>query len=342
MSKVIIGTGHDLPATVLTNDDLERMGVGYDRARSGKSLDEWAMERVGVHSRHRVAPGEGTSDMGARAATRALDDAGIKASDLDLIVMSTFSSDYRSPSSAALLQGLLGARCKFFQIDAACPGFVDATICAAALMEAMRLETCLVVSSDASSTYCAPDNFMVQCLFGDGAGAVVLKNMPGSSYGIRSHYTAGNGKMGEALWVPGGGTREPVTPEMVAAGRRYALWAYKEVYPFAVQKMTEATQIAAERAGWDVDDAAWVIPHQAGRNIIVDSARRLEQPLEKYVINMDHTGNTSGASIPIALDETNKAGKLKDGDKILLPAMGAGLAWGALGLVWYDYKLSRN
>ncbi|MBI4769128.1 MAG: beta-ketoacyl-ACP synthase 3 [Chloroflexi bacterium] len=338
MSKVIIGTGHDLPAQMLTNDDLERIGVGYDRSRSGKTLDEWAMERVGVRSRHRVAPGEGTSDMGTRAAQRALDDAGLRASDLGLIVMSTFSSDYRAPASAGLLQANLGARCKFFQLDAACPGFVDGVITASALMDALEVEYALVVSSDAVSQYCAPDNFMVQCLFGDGAGAAVLRNAPGSAYGVKGMYSAGDGSMGRYLWIPGGGTKEPVSEAMVASGRQYAIWAYKEVYPFAVQKMTESAQFAAQRAGWELDEVAWVIPHQAGRNIIVASARRLEMPEEKFVINMDHTGNTSGASIPIALDETNQAGKLKDGDKLLMPAMGAGLAWGGLAVVWQDYR----
>lgn len=341
MSKVIIGTGHYLPEWRLTNDDLEALGMGYNRARSGKSLDQWAMERVGVSVRHRIRPGEGSSDLGTRSAQQALDDAGVTVNDLGVMVVSTFTSDHRAPSSAGIVQANLGARCKFFQLDAACPGFVDGVIMASALMDYMQVEYALVVSTDAVSQYLDPDDFMMNVLFGDGSGAAVLKNMPGSPYGLKAFYSAGDGAQGKALWVPGGGTKEPVSAEMLANRRQYAIWQHKAVYPFAVTHMTEATQIAADRAGWDLDDVTWIVPHQAGRNIILDSAKLLELPPEKYIINMDHTGNTSGASIPIALDEANRAGKLKDGDKLIMPAMGAGLAWGSLAAVWYDHKAAR-
>lgn len=334
MSKVIIGTGSDLPEWALTNDALEALGVGYDRSRSGKTLEQWSLERVGVQVRHRVRPGEGPSDMGTRAAQRALDDAGLQASDVGLMVMATFSSDYRTPPSAALVQANLGCRCKFIQIDAACSGFVDATITAAGLMDALDVENALVIGSDANSLYCAPDDFMAHCIFGDGAGAVVLRNMPGSPYGLKAYSGGGDGSRGKYVWLPGGGSKEPMSEKVLAEKRQYIQWAHKEVGVFAAEKMAESALAVAERAGWGLDDVTWFIPHQAGRNVILAVSRLLEQPEDRFFINIDHTGNTSAASIPIALDEINRAGKLKDGDRLIMPAAGVGMAWGALAVVW--------
>lgn len=280
--------------------------------------------------------------MGTRASQRALDDAGLKPSDLDLLVLSTFTSDYRVPSSAALVQANLGATCKFFQIDAACSGFVDVVITASALLEYMDLETALLVSTDAHSQYFAPDDFMGLGVFGDGAGAAILRRQPVSIYGIRAHYTGADGSKGMLTWVPGGGTKEPISEKVLAEKRHYGTWAHREIYPLAVEKMVYSTQVAAERAGWDLDDVDLFIPHQAGRNIILDAAHRLEQPEDKFVIVIEETGNTSGASIPIALDMANRAGRLKDGAKIITPAIGAGLAWGALALVWKDNRPLGN
>lgn len=342
MSAVIVGTGHDLPEWVLTNDELEAMGVGYDRTRSGKSLDQWVRERAGIRSRHRVRPGEGTSDIGTRAAQRALGDAGLDASDLGLIVMATSSSDYRTPPSAALVQANLGARCKFFQLDAGCTGFVDANIMASALMDVMAVEYALVISCDVLSQFCAPDDFISHCVYGDGGGAAILRHVPDSPYGLRAHHAGSDGSKGKLVWVPGGGTKEPISETMVAHRRHYAVWDHKEVYSFAVRNMTEVSRVVAERAGWGLDEVTWFVPHQPGRNIIVDVARRLDQPLDRFIINIDHTANTSAGTIPIALDEANRAGTFKDGDKLILPAVGVGLAWGALAMVWYDYRPERD
>ncbi|MBI4314420.1 MAG: beta-ketoacyl-ACP synthase 3 [Chloroflexi bacterium] len=338
MSAVIIGTGHDLPEQVVTNDELEAMGVGYDRARAGgKSLDEWVMARTGVHLRHRARLGvEGSSDFGTRAAQKALAMAGLKGSDLDLIIMSTYTSDHRAPNSAAIMQDNLDATCKFLQLDGACPGFVDAVILADAMMQFMNVHTALVVSSDITTLYCLPTDFMMMTTFGDGAGAAVLRREPGSPYGVKAHVTGTKGSIGKALWVPGGGTKEPPSFEVLAQGRQYAQWSHKETYAFATEKLAEGIVQVAERAGWSLDEVKWYIPHQAGRNIALDAARNVGQPAEKFIINIDHTGNTSGASIPIAMDEANRAGRFADGDKIILSAMGAGLAWGAVALVWYD------
>ncbi len=334
MSKVITGAGSDLPARVVTNDEIEASGVGWDRARAGRSLHEWSVERLGVSSRHRVAPGEGTSDLGARAARRALEDAGVSAADVGLLVMSTFTPDHRQPSSAALVQAALGASFKFFELNAACSGFVDAVLTAAALMDAMQVSRALVVSSDAFSIHCHPRDFRMQCLFGDGAGAVVLEDMPGSPYGLRGFHTAGDGSRGKALWVPGGGTKEPASEEMVRLGRHYGAWDHQAVESFAIEKLVESCRAGAARAGWNVEDVEMFVPHQAGRGLIEAGRAALGVPPERFFLNLDHVGNASGASIPIALDEAARSGTLHAGDRVVTPAMGAGLAWGALAFVW--------
>jgi 3-oxoacyl-[acyl-carrier-protein] synthase-3 len=343
MSKVIIGTGSDLPERVITNDDLEQMVEDYDRERAGgMSLNEWVMKRTGVRLRHRLLPGEGTSDMATRAAQRALSDAGLTANDLDLIVMSTVTSDHRLPQSAALVQKNLDCRCKFFQLEHACAGFVDAVIVAGALMDIYGYRTALVVSSEAGSAILDPKRFMNQTVFGDGAGAVILQERDAPGYGVQATYTASDGSIAEWTWVPAGGTKIPITPEVTEKGLQYLVVDFKNVYPFAVEKMIESTREVLKRANVRLDEIDFFIPHQTGRNIILDAARQMEIPEEKVIMNLDHTGNTSGASIPLAVDEANRAGCLKDGAKVVLPAIGGGMAWGALYLVWYDRRLHED
>jgi len=338
MNKLIIGTGSDLPEWTLTNDDIEAMSIDYDRARAGVSLDEWAMQRVGVKERHRIRPGEGTSDMGLRAARHALQDAGLGPADIDLIVLATVTSDNYLPMSASRIQAGLGCRCKFFQLDHACSGFIDAQIVAAALMDFLPCETALVINAEAGSFLLDPKLFMLQTIFGDGAAAVVLRRTQSSEYGLLSWYSEADGSIGEWTHVPAGRTKMPLTPELFDKGLQYIHLDYKKVYPFAVEKMALSSEVAAKRAGVSLDEIDWFIPHQTGRNILRDVAHRLEQPEEKFFINVDHTGNTSGASIPIALDEANRAGLLHHGDLILTPTMGAGMTWGALCYRWYDYR----
>ncbi len=343
MSKVIIGTGSDLPEWAITNDDLERMVEDYDRERAGGiSLNEWIMKRTGVRVRHRVRPGEGTSDMAIRASERALEDAGLRAHDLDLIVMSTVTSDYRLPQSVALLQKHLGCRCKFFQLEHACAGFIDAMIVAGALMDVYGYKTALVVSSEAGSVFLDPKRFMNQSVFGDGAGAVIVQERDAPGYGVQASYTASDGSISEWTRVPAGGTKIPITPEAVEKGLQYIVVDFKNVYPFAVAKLVESTREVVKRAGVRLEEIDVFIPHQTGRNIIMDAAQQLELPEEKVFINLDHTGNTSGATIPIAIDEANRTGWLKDGARVVLSAIGAGMAWGALYLVWYDRRVHEN
>jgi len=343
MTKVIIGTGSDLPERVITNEDLEGMVEDYDRTRAGGlSLNEWVMQRTGVRERHRLGPGEGTSDMATRAAQRALESAGLTANDLDLIVVSTVTSDHRLPQTAGLLQKNLGCQCKFFQLEHACAGFVDAMIVTSALMDAYGYRTALVASSEAGSALMDPKRFMNQSVFGDGAGAVILQERDAPGYGLQATYTASDGSIAEWTWVPAGGTKIPITPEVTAKGLQYMIVDFKHVYPFAVKKMVESTREVLRRAGVSLDDIDVFIPHQTGRNIILDAAHLMEIPEEKVFMNLEHTGNTSGATIPIAVDEANRAGILKDGAKVVMPTIGAGMAWGALYMVWYDPKSHTN
>ncbi len=342
MGNVIAGTGSYLPAVVITNDDVAQMQTDFDPARAGCTLDEWCRKRTGAITRRHVSPGEGTSDMATVAAQRALDDAGLQASDIDLLVLSTFSGDYRIPQTAGLVQANLGMRGKFIQVDAACSGFIDGLMVADGLMERMGYEHALVVGCETMSALIDPSDFRTVVTFADGAGAVVLSRHPDPSYGLKSFSCGSDGEKGLMVWIPAGGIKQPLTPEALAQRLHYMRFNFPGIYPYAVEKMVYCTVQAVERAGITLDDVKWVVPHQAATNIILDVAYRLELPPEKFIIVFDHTGNTSSASIPIALDEANRAGKFADGDWIVMPSVGGGMAWGAACLVWYDYKAAGN
>ncbi len=255
--------------------------------------------------------------------------------------MSTFSSDYRAPNSAGLLQSLLGVKCKFFQIEHACSGFVDATILASALMDTLEAKTALVCSADAVSVYCDPQLFMMQTIFGDGAGAAILQRSPDPKYGVQAHYTGADGSIGMWAAVPGNGTKFVPGYELLMSRDHYIRLQYKNVYPFAVDKMAEGAREVCRKMGKRLEDVDWFVPHQTGKNIIIDTARELGQPLEKFYMCIEHTGNTSGATTAIALDEANREGLFRDGDSIVITAIGAGMAWGALYLNWYDYTARK-
>lgn len=336
MSFVIAGTGSDLPERVVTNLDIERDSLDYDRTRTGVSLDEWVQQRSGVVTRHRISSGEGTSDMAVRAAERALATARVQSGDVDLIVLGTFTSDYRLPSSVSLLARELGSRAKCLQLETACTGFIDALLVATSLMASAGYRTALVVHSEAMSALCDPQQFMYQSIFGDGAGAVVVREEPGSPYGIEAIRTHTDAHVCDWTWAPGGGTKNQITGEVLAARSQYLSLQYKTIYGYAVEKMVEATHEVLNASDHTIDDVDWLIPHQAGANIMRDVARRLKVPLERVITAVDHTGNVSGASVVIAMDEARRAGRFGPGERLLLPVVGGGMAWGALSLVWSD------
>jgi 3-oxoacyl-[acyl-carrier-protein] synthase-3 len=344
MGNVIVGTGSYLPEQVVTNDDIEAMGVDYDRTRSGgKSLDEWAREHHGGISRHKVAPGEATSQMATQASVRALADAHLEVSDIDLIVMSTITNDYRLPQSAGIVQANLGSKAKFIQVDSACSGFVDSLMVASSLMDTHGYETALVVGADTLTTFNDPKKFMPLTVFGDGAGAVVVQRQAGANgCGVKSFSTGSDGDLGDYVWVPGGASKNPFSQEVLENGLHYWRFKFPNIYTWAVERMTRCTLEAVAKAGLTLDDIKWVVPHQASVNIILDVARRLELPEEMFIITYPHTGNLSGASIPIALDEANSQAKFAEGDWLVMPAVGAGMAWAAATYCWYDYKSRQN
>jgi 3-oxoacyl-[acyl-carrier-protein] synthase-3 len=338
MSNVIVGVGTYLPERIVTNDDLEAMGLDYDRAqKGGLSLDEWVRSRHGAISRHWARPGECTSDMATVAARRALADAGLDPRDVDLIVMATLTNDYRLPQAALMVQANLGSKAKAIQIDSACTGFVDSLLVACSLLDARGYETALVVGADTLTRLCDPGKFLPLSVFGDGAGAVLLQRQKvDNGYGVRSFVTGSDGHLGQYVHVPGGAGKIPFSQEVLDQGLHYWHLMFHEIHTWAVDRATFCTVEAVKRAGLTLEDIAWVIPHQASVNILRAVAQRLGLSMEKFVITYPHTGNLSSASIPIALEQ----GKFRDGDWLVMPAVGAGMAWGAVTYQWYDYKKS--
>lgn len=343
MSNVIVGIGSYLPECIVTNDDLEAMDLDYDRARAGGvSLDTWARSRHGAVARHWARPGECTSDMATIAARGALADGGLDARDIDILVMSTITNDYRLPQSALMVQACLGSKAKVIQIDSACTGFVDSLFVACGLLDTQSYETALVIGADTLTRLCDPTKFMPLTIFGDGAGAVVLRrHRADNGYGVRLIVTGSEGHLGKYVTVPGGGGKMPFCQEVLDQGLQYWRFMFSEIHTWAVDRVASCTLEAVTRTGLTLEDIAWVVPHQASLSIIRDIARRLELCMDKFVITYPRTGNLSAASIPVALDHARREGRFRDGDWLVMPAVGAGMAWGALTYRWYDYKAKR-
>jgi 3-oxoacyl-[acyl-carrier-protein] synthase-3 len=338
MSNLILGTGSYLPERVVTNEDLEAMGVDFDRVQAGDvALDPWVRSRHGAVSRHWAAPGECTSDLAAAAARRALDCAGFDHRDVDLIVLSTLTNDYRLPQAAYLAQVKLGSRAKVLQLDAACTGFVDGLLVACGLLDTGRYETALVVGADTVTRLCDPEKFMPLTVFGDGAGAVVLQRQrDDDGYGVRSFATGSEGDRGDYVCVPGGGTKVPFSQDVLDQRLHYWRFKFPEIRAWGVERFALAMLEAVKRAGIALDDIDWVVPHQASVNMICGLAQRLGLDMTKVVVTYPHTGNLSAASIPVALDEARREGKFQDGEWLVMPAVGAGMAWGAVTYRWHE------
>jgi 3-oxoacyl-[acyl-carrier-protein] synthase-3 len=318
--SVILGTGSELPAKVISNRDLEKLV---------ETSDEWITTRTGIKERRVLEEGKGNADMALLAAERALTDAGVEATDLDAIIMGTVSPDYPFPSSACLLEDKLGARGVFsFDVSAACSGFLNALSVADAYIQTGRIEKALVVGSDTLSRVLNWQDRGTCILFGDGAGAVVL-GASENGKGILSTKLRTDGSYAKTLYVQAGGSLNPATEHSVRKNEHTIVMNGKEVFKIAVRSMEDISREALEEAGVSIDQVALVIPHQANRRIIVALAERLGVPMEKVMVNLEKYGNTSAASIPVALDEARKQGRIKAGDIVLFNAFGAGFAWGA-------------
>jgi 3-oxoacyl-[acyl-carrier-protein] synthase-3 len=318
--SVILGTGSELPSNVVTNHDLEKMV---------DTSDEWITVRTGIKERRVLEEGKGNADMAFHAARRALDDAGVDAKDLDAIIMGTVSADYPMPSSACVLEDLLGARNAFsFDVGAACSGFLNALAVADSFIRTGKVNRALVVGSDTLSRWLNWHDRTTCILFGDGAGAAVLGPSENGA-GILSTKLRTDGSYVKTLYVPAGGSRKPALPETVKNNEHTITMNGKEVFKIAVRSMEEISREALAEAGITIEQVSLVIPHQANKRIIVALAERLGVPMEKVMVNLDKYGNTSAASIPVALDEARRQGRIKPGDIVLFNAFGAGFAWGA-------------
>lgn len=318
--SVILGTGSELPSKVVTNHDLEKMV---------ETSDEWITVRTGIKERRVLEEGKGNADMAFRAAQRALKDAQIEATDLDAIIMGTVTPDYVFPSSACVLEDMLGARNVFsFDVGAACSGFLNALSVADSFIRTGQINNALVVGSDALSRLLNWQDRGTCILFGDGAGAVVLGASENGS-GILSTRLRTDGSYVKTLYVPAGGSLKPATPETVRRNEHTITMNGKEVFKIAVRSMEEISRQALVEADVQLSEVSLVIPHQANRRIIVALAERLGIPMERVMVNLEKYGNTSAASIPVALDEAKRQGRIKPGDIVLLNAFGAGFAWGA-------------
>ena len=322
----IIGIGSFAPEKILTNKDLEQIV---------DTSDEWISERTGIKVRHIVADGENTSDIAAKAAERALKDAGLTADDIDLIVVATATPDMLFPSTACLVQNKLkAAKAAAYDLAAGCSGFMYAIVTASQFIKTGLYKHVLVIGAESLSRILDWTDRNTCVLFGDGAGAVVLGGVP-EGYGILGSNLGSDGSGGDLLCLPAGGTSRPATEETVRDRLHFVHMAGNEVFKFAVKVMGEAALNALEHAQIDTSEVDWLIPHQANIRIIQSAAKRLKMPMEKVIVNVDRYGNTSSASIPIALEEAIHDGRIKSGQVITMVGFGAGLTWASAVMRWY-------
>jgi 3-oxoacyl-[acyl-carrier-protein] synthase III len=319
--SVILGTGSELPSRVITNAALERLV---------DTTDEWITSRTGIKERRVLEEGKGTADMAYRASVRALKDAGVDAKELDAIIMGTVTPDYPFPSSACVLEDMLGARKVFsFDVNAACSGFLNALAVTDSMIRTGMIRHALVVGSDALSRLLNWKDRGTCILFGDGAGAVVVGAAHDGHRGILSAKLRTDGSYVKTLYVPAGGSLKPASLDSVRKNEHTITMNGKEVFKIAVRSMEEISREALDEADVSVEQISLVIPHQANLRIISALAERLKIPMSKVMVNLDRYGNTSAASVPVALDEARREGRIRHGDIVLLNAFGAGFAWGA-------------
>lgn len=322
----IVGTGSYLPEKVLTNADLEK---------KVDTSDKWIITRTGIRERRMAARSQATSDLGYEAAVQALESAGMKARDLDLILVATCTPDALMPSTACYLQSRLGARkAAAMDLNAACTGFVYGITVADSMIRAGAAKNCLLVGAEILTRFINWNDRGTCILFADGAGAVVMAPTGhGRSEVLTTHLYA-DGRQAGLLCIPALGSRKPATPAVLEKGLNTVHMKGNETFKLAVKGMAQAAQQAFKATGLSRDDLSLFIPHQANIRIIEATAKRLKIPMSKVMVNIDRYGNTSAATIPIALDEAVLRGRIKRGDLVLLGAFGAGFTWGSALLRW--------
>jgi 3-oxoacyl-[acyl-carrier-protein] synthase-3 len=320
----VAGTGRCVPSKVMTNYDFAALGL--------ETSHEWIVERTGIVERRIAGPGETTGGMAVGAARQAMAAAGVHAGELDAIVLSTATPDRLLPSTAVDVQAQLGAtRAAAFDLSAACTGWLYAMTVAEGMMQSGVIETALVVGAEKMSAITDWTDRSTCVLFGDGAGAVVLKRAPsGGQRGILSTFMRSDGTLAELLWRPAGGAAVPFSEAVLADRSTYVKMAGREVFKHAVRQMSEACDRALDGAKLTGADIDVLIPHQATNRIIEATAKHAGIPMEKVYVNVDRYGNTSSASIPIAIDEAAERGRIRPGTTALLCAFGAGFTWGSM------------
>ncbi len=322
----VASVGVAVPAGVLTNVDLSRML---------ETSDEWIVERTGIRERHIARADESVAMLSREASELALAAAGITAGQLDAIVLATASPDRLLPSTACDLQALLGAEnAAAFDIGAACPGYIFALTVAEGLIASGQSETVLVVGAEKLSTITDFQDRSTAILFGDGAGASVVRRSGRPGRGILSTFIKSDGRLAPLLYRPGGGAADPISEKVVCERSHYMKMAGREVFKAAVLAMADACDEALRRAGVTADQVDLLVPHQANLRIIEATARHAGIPMAKVMVNVDRYGNTSSASIPLALDQAIVEGRAAAGSVILLVAFGAGFTWGSAVIRW--------
>jgi 3-oxoacyl-[acyl-carrier-protein] synthase-3 len=321
----ISGVGSYVPAKVLTNADLEKMV---------DTSDEWITTRTGIKERRLAAKNEFTSDLAAQAALRAMQRAGVTAEQIDLIIVATITPDMPFPSTACLVQRKIGAhRSAAFDLEAACSGFIYGLEIAQQFIMSRTYDTVLVIGAEKLSSIVDWKDRNTCVLFGDGAGAAVLQNRP-NAHGLLTAVMGADGRKANLLFMGGGGSRCPATAESVASGMHYLRMEGRETFKCAVHAMQTAAEEALRRCEIDISRIKCIIPHQANRRIIDAVLERLGASPDQVFINLHKYGNTSAASVAIALDEAVTAGRVLRGDLILMIVFGAGLTWGAAVIEW--------
>ena len=322
----VLGTGSYLPEKVLTNFDLEKMV---------DTSDEWIVERSGIRERRLAADDQFPSDMGALAIRDALEDAGVTAEEVDMLILTTITPDMIFPSTSCVVQskvGLPNAAC--CDINAACTGCIYSIEMARHLIEAGSYRRILVVGSEKLSAITDWEDRGTCVLFGDGAGALVLGPADDDDRGVVDVYLGANGEWGDLLFLPGGGSLHPASHDTVDGRMHYMKMAGRKVFKHAVIEMARSVEIILERNGMTIDQVDCLVPHQANIRIIKALAKKINIPVEKVFINLEKRGNMSAASMFVALDEANKSGFMKKGDRVIIVGFGAGLTWGAGIIDW--------
>lgn len=319
----ILATGSYVPQQRVTNEDMESWGYDAD----------WIVQRTGIRERRRAADCEATSDLAVEAARACLDQAGIDAEQVDLILVASMTPDSPSPSTACLVQRRLGSTAPAMDLNAACAGFMYALVTGMQFVRCGTAQRVLVIGADVMSRIVDPDDKKTYPLFGDGAGAVLL-GAGSESQGMTSYLLGSDGSGADLLYVPAGGSREPVNGDVLARKRQFMRMEGRAVFKWAVRTVHDASRRVLDDARIAIEDVSLVIMHQANWRILDAVSCELGIEAERVITNLDRYGNTSAASIPLVLDEVHRAGRLERGDRLLLSGFGAGLAWSAGVLVW--------